>query len=951
MSDALNVADYLVICTQNATIHSMTNSHLTVTICATARLSRGLQDAHERKQIALGLTQWAAPRIVTLTQWLDEMLNEALLLGEIDAFSLPKFVLSNVAEKLLWEQVINSSLLKIAENQAVDTTSLFDIKSLAQSAAEANKLIIEWQMDENSIKTNAQSMFTTEETRQFLQWRHAFQRLCSQHHCLETSRYLALQINSLSKLLLNLPAHIVLAGYDRFTPLEQQLLDYLTATGVSIEHSQLRAVDHQNIQIALADSTAECRAAVTWARATLESNPDAQLAIISPVLSNFREQLNDLLDDTFHPQTLHPNHYQAPRCYDFSIGLALTQYSIIDSAFNILKHTLPYAKLTQPVCATLLQDSYFSDNTELDNRAILDLKLRRKLGRTFNLEQLIYQANTAQTQGLKIPQLVAHLSQMQFLGATWAKKQTPSAWCINFTALLQAVDWSTSRALSSHEYQAQQAWLKVFNEFAELDILLGHITANEAVQRLMQLTHSTMFQPEAKGETHIQLLGLLETVAVQLDAIWIMGMNDQHWPPPAKPNPLLSAQLQRCYGTPNASAEVQANFAAIVHQRLSHSAKQVIFSYALKEGDRELRASPTLDNIPVVTIVEGVGDLNLKTLSEKLSEKVSEQASYSMQYLDDHVAPAIGQNEIVRGGSQLLRTQAICPAWAFYQYRLGANGLQVPTDGLDSLARGTLVHAALQCFWLNCKNLTTLKNMSDPALAATISQAVAAGIDQFCEKLGFIMPTQMMALEQYRLEQLLSAWLTLEAERADFNVQACEKELALNLSGIDVKVVIDRIDAIANGSLVIIDYKTGSQVETKSWADDRISEPQLPIYASIALHQEQIVAVCFGKVKKDNSQFIGIAAQDEILPNIEGLTNVRANSAFKKFTDWDSLIWHWQTSLNLIATEIKNGEASVKFKDENALAYCEVKPLLRLPERLLQFEQLQSVATDHHQKT
>ena len=928
----------------------MTTAHLTVTICATARLSRGLQDAHERKQLALGLTQWRAPEIVTLSQWLNKMLNEALLLGEIDASSLPKFVLTSAAEKLLWEEIINTSLQKQAENQVVDTTSLFDIKSLAQSAIEANKLMIEWQLDESSLKAHQLSNFTSEETRQFLQWRHAFQRLCSHHHALEASRYLALQINSLQKALPNLtanslPTHIILSGYDRFTPLEQQLLDYLNAAGVNIKHWQPVVNDAHNLQIALADSTAECRAAIAWAKATIAHNPNAQLAIISPVLGSLREPLSYLLDDTFHPQTLHPSHYEAPRCYDFSIGLPLTQYPIINSAFNALKHAFPYAKLTQPECATLLQDTYFSSHAELDNRALLDLKLRRKLGRTFNLEQLIYQANAALSQGLHIPQLVTHLTQMQLLSATWTKKQKPSVWCVSFTALLQAVDWSSSRALSSHEYQAQQAWLKVFDEFAALDIVLGNINANEAVQRLTQLTHSTMFQPEAKGETHIQLLGLLETVAVELDAIWVMGMNDQHWPPPAKPNPLLPAQLQRSHGTPNACAAVQASFASIVHQRLSQSAKQVIFSYALKDGDRELRASPTLAQIHTVTIIESIVDLNLKTLSEKLAE----QAAYKMQYLDDHLAPAVGSNEVVRGGSQLLKTQAICPAWAFYQYRLGAQSLREPTDGLDSLARGTLVHAALQCFWLTCKSLSALKAMSAQTLQAAIAQAVTAGIQQFCEKQGVIMPTQIMALEQYRLEQLLSAWLLLEVERAVFTVQACEKELTLNLSGIAVKVVIDRIDAISGGSLVIIDYKTGSQVETKSWADERISEPQLPIYASIALHDEQIVAVCFGKVKKDSSQFVGIAAQDDILPNVKDIENLRADSAFKQFADWDSLILHWQTSLNLIAAEIKNGEASIKFKDENALAYCEVKPLLRLPERLLQFEQLQSAAINHQE--
>ena len=154
-------------------------------------------------------------------------------------------------------------------------------------------------------------------------------------------------------------------------------------------------------------------------------------------------------------------------------------------------------------------------------------------------------------------------------------------------------------------------------------------------------------------------------------------------------------------------------------------------------------------------------------------------------------------------------------------------------------------------------------------------------------------------------------------------------------------MIIDRIDTLNDGNLVIIDYKTGNTVDTKSWTDDRISEPQLPIYASIALHNEHIVAICFGKVRQDNCLFAGVAEDDNILPQVKSLDSLRANSTFKRFAGWGDLITHWKTSLNAIAQEIKNGEAAVKFKDENALAFCEVKPLLRLPERLLQFEQLQ----------
>jgi hypothetical protein len=50
------------------------------------------------------------------------------------------------------------------------------------------------------------------------------------------------------------------------------------------------------------------------------------------------------------------------------------------------------------------------------------------------------------------------------------------------------------------------------------------------------------------------------------------------------------------------------------------------------------------------------------------------------------------------------------------------------------------------------------------------------------------------------------------------------------------------------------------------------------------------------------------------------------------------LIRHWQTSIQAIALEIKPGKAAVRFENEDDLRDCEVKPLLRLPERKLQME-------------
>jgi hypothetical protein len=82
-------------------------------------------------------------------------------------------------------------------------------------------------------------------------------------------------------------------------------------------------------------------------------------------------------------------------------------------------------------------------------------------------------------------------------------------------------------------------------------------------------------------------------------------------------------------------------------------------------------------------------------------------------------------------------------------------------------------------------------------------------------------------------------------------------------------MIVDRIDQLADGRQVIIDYKTGAAVDTKNWAEQRITEPQLPIYA--ALVNEDVAAVVFAKVLLDKPAFAGVADEKDILPGVQGI--------------------------------------------------------------------------------
>jgi exodeoxyribonuclease-5 len=406
-----------------------------------------------------------------------------------------------------------------------------------------------------------------------------------------------------------------------------------------------------------------------------------------------------------------------------------------------------------------------------------------------------------------------------------------------------------------------------------------------------------------------------------------MGMNDHLWPPAPGPNPLLPAEAQRRSNAPNACSRVQAEFAKTVHARLMHAAREVVFSWAHREGERELRPSPLLDGVPSMAVAEDAAE----TLAERLAIPAV------LESLDDHRAPPVAPGELQRGGTGLLKAQALCPAWAYYQYRLGARALDEPSEGLDAIGRGNLLHLVLQAFWQG-RGHDWLHGLDEAGLGAAVEQAVEDGLAAFAEQSDEHLPEQFALLERLRLRRLLTAWIAVEMERPPFTVLECERRIEQDIDGLRVTLVLDRVDALPDGQLVVLDYKTGAGVSHRSWADSRIAEPQLPIYAALALRGEAVAAVCFAKVHASEQKFIGIAAQEDVLPGVTSLDGARRWFPEADFPDWPALLAHWEISLAALAEEILAGEAAVNFRSEDDLRDCEVKPLLRLPERKLQRE-------------
>ena len=172
-----------------------------------------------------------------------------------------------------------------------------------------------------------------------------------------------------------------------------------------------------------------------------------------------------------------------------------------------------------------------------------------------------------------------------------------------------------------------------------------------------------------------------------------------------------------------------------------------------------------------------------------------------------------------------------------------------------------------------------------------------------------------------------------EAPRQAFEVVSLEQKQSIEHGGIIMNVMLDRIDRVGD-ALVVVDYKTGTSNKVNTWADERIVNPQLPLYV---LTNDEIEGATFAQVAKNQCGFKGVASDDNLLPKVRTTINrSRASSATEKeLVQWPQWRKHWRESLDTIAAEVRQGLATVT-PMKTACVYCELKSLCRINDDALQ---------------
>ncbi|MEJ2401502.1 MAG: PD-(D/E)XK nuclease family protein [Xanthomonadales bacterium] len=899
-------------------------------ITGNSRLAGVLANRYADWRAAAGDRQWPRAAILSWNAWLDRLWQDAALAGVTGtdrAIPGEQQVLS------LWSVVLDRSDL---------AAGLLRPRALARQVRDSRRLAVEWGVDFDAAAWRA-GVAGNENHAAFAQWNRAFETRCAKHGWLppEDRATVLARAAAAGERLVRAPVDLL--GFDELSPQQRALFDALDAGGAPVTLAELAPSGGGAVLWRSASEREELDVMARWVRHRLERDPETTIAIVAPDLAESRTTIERHLQRILAPADTPP--HRAERPWNVSMGQPLDRVAPVASAFDLL--ALLGDRIDIQTVGRVLRSPWIRGGArERGPRAHLERFLRDTYPRQLKLDELAYQARAIrrhardgselpaeeqQPRPWNAPLLAALTDSLQRFDRESRKPRRPSAWAEAFERLLNAAGWPRtpdSGPADEHDaaWQAWQAWRDALRALASLDATGDRISRDAALGQLRQICRERVFQPRS-APARVQVLGLYEVTGLRFDHLWVTGLHGDNWPGAARPDPFIPGALQVAAGLPHSSPRRELDVARTVTRRLLESATEIVFSYPGQHAGEPVLASPLLANLP------RAADDDLARWTEPDWPGLMANARGTV--LDPLTMPGPLTGSTARGGSSILKHQALCPFRAFARNRLGAEGLEDPADGISPMLHGSLLHRVLEGFWRETRSQARLLTLAPGERRRRIADHVERVL---AEERGLRFRPQFRDVEARRLQRLAQDALELELERSEFEAVDFEREVLHEIGGQTIRLYIDRVDRLADGGLAIIDYKTG-RVDPAKWFGERPEDPQLPLYAISA--GETPFAVVFAVIRDDERLFKGVVRAEGAFPGLPPRRTRASEALVAAGADMAQTVADWRAVLHGLMAAFLSGQAAVDPKDGRNTcsgSWCELQSLCRIDE----LERLQS---------
>jgi ATP-dependent helicase/DNAse subunit B len=280
----------------------------------------------------------------------------------------------------------------------------------------------------------------------------------------------------------------------------------------------------------------------------------------------------------------------------------------------------------------------------------------------------------------------------------------------------------------------------------------------------------------------------------------------------------------------------------------------------------------------------------------------------------------------------VLTFQSQCPFKAFANARLAAQSWEPAQAGLTPQQRGKLLHDVLHAVWAGpprgIRTHADLLKLSDRQ--SWVSDHVQRVFrEELLSGLRERMPLRYLELEQQRLTRLVTQWLDFESARIPFEVLETETSRTKTIAGLTLKLRLDRLDHLNDGSVLVIDYKTGD-VTPKAWELPRPDDVQLPLYAGFALDPDQdLGGLVFARLRPGDLAFAGCVGD----PSATLFNGLKSTSALVKNALTAEQLLDWRDCIQQLTRDFLAGRAEVDPRDPpKTCERCGLQTLCRIQE-------------------
>ena len=823
-------------------------------------------------------------------------------------------IISPEEELVLWEAIIEVSL---------DSIPLLNVSETSKAVSHSYHLAQQWILDETELEKSG-SNFKKKDAIIFANWRQKFREHCGEKGIITLVDATISLIKLISSRKINhLPTRTVLVNFHESPPLYEKLFDVLPrTTDISTFEVVNSIVEEKQTLIETKDINQEVALCAQWVNGISQKFPHAHIGILAPDKNLYKEKFEKALANEIRADNLYEDLSIRPLFNSASTGLTLFDSALIYDAFLILKlckaeHSInDIVRLLQSPFVVFEKDR--NDSTRQECMALCS-SLRKLSIRTISDREFLNFLDNEKTNfwsevfSLKLIHFRTRLRNMR-------GKNSVIIWAELFEELLQHGGWPNIKSGQKLPILALNQWDKLLQKFRHCADILPKLDFESALRILEKLAKSIQQKSNFNGLLPFSFFSISESVSLDYDYVWLLGMSDSNFPKPANPSPFIQYSLQESVGMPYSNGETELRTARTQLRKIIDSTEiELIASFHRSDEKQHYEPSRILEEFNFSTS-EGS--------QLKLRENSRQRPSIEFETIFNE-SLAISESEKISGGSELLSDQSRCPFKSFAINRLGAIPDPEPTIGISKMTKGTALHIALEFLFTEISSRKVLLSLSELELESLIENAAQRSINYLLSKHKDIATPKILKIEFKRITRILDNFMDEEKNQPPFEIISLEKKLSATFGNVTFNIRIDRIDKTPSSNLILIDYKSGKYAPSpRDWIKERPSDMQLPLYHTICNSNDvkSISAVLIASINRETqSTYYGLSSEESIKTGIKAVKSAKLGIA-----SWDELTEQWDEKVFELSTDINNGKCDVNpINETETCKTCGLQALCR----------------------